>query len=135
MRPGTLGQPVDGFDVRVRDEDGNDLPPGEVGRLWVAGESRAVGYWRNAAGNADVFRGRWVVTGDLVSRDEEGYFTYHGRSDDVLKVSGKWLAPKEVEDCLAGHPQIERCAVIGVENESGLTEPVAFVKAQGEGPG
>ncbi len=127
--PGTLGQPVEGFDVRVRDEDGQDLPAGEVGRLWVAGDSRAIGYWRNAAKSAEVFRGRWVVTGDLVSRDEEGFFTYHGRSDDVLKVSGKWLAPKEVEDCLAGHPQIERCAVIGVENESGLTEPVAFVLA------
>ncbi len=129
VRPGTLGQPVEGFDVRVRDEQGHNLKSGEIGRLWVAGESRAIGYWRNAAKSAEAFRGRWFVGGDLVSRDADGFFTYHGRSDDVLKVSGKWLAPKEVEDCLVAHPEIQRCAVVGIEDSAGLTQPCAFVLA------
>ncbi len=127
VRAGTLGQAVEGFDVRIRNDDGQDLGANEIGRLWVAGDSLAKGYWRNDQRTAEAFRGRWFVGGDLASRDEDGFFTYHGRSDDILKVSGKWLAPKEVEDCLATHPDIERCAVVGVENDSGLTEPCAFV--------
>ncbi len=131
VKPGTLGRAVPGFEVRVCDDDGRELPDGEVGRLWVRGDSRALGYWQNAATTAAAFRGEWFVGGDLVRRDAEGYVTYCGRSDDVLKVGGKWLAPQEVESCLLEHPAVAECAVVGVENEAGLTKPVAFVVVKG----
>lgn len=130
VRPGTLGRPIPGFDVRVRDEAGREVASGEVGRLWVAGESRAIGYWQNMDKSVEAFRGKWFVGGDLVSRDEEGFLTYCGRSDDVLKVAGKWLAPQEVENCLKRHPAVDECAVVGVESADGLTKPIAFVLAK-----
>ncbi|MDX1644518.1 MAG: benzoate-CoA ligase family protein, partial [Thermoanaerobaculia bacterium] len=127
VRPGTLGRPVTGFDVKVADDEGREVPRGEVGKLWVRGGSRALGYWRDLRKTMAAFRGEWFVGGDLVTQDEEGYVTYCGRGDDVLKVSGKWLAPQEVESCLARHPAVGDCAVVGVENDQGLTKPVAFV--------
>lgn len=134
-RPGTLGQAVPGFDVEVRDDDGNPLPDGEVGWLWVRGQSRAIGYFQQHEKTCQAFRGEWYVTGDMVRRDEEGYFTYCGRGDDMLKVSGKWLAPKEVENCLLGHESVQECAVVGVTNADGLTKPFAFVRANGTNEG
>jgi benzoate-CoA ligase family protein len=131
VRPGTLGRAVPGFDVRVCDEAGRELPRGEVGRLWVRGGSRAWGYWQSMEKTAEAFRGEWFVGGDLVQMDEEGYVTYCGRGDDVLKVGGKWVVPSEVESCLLEHPAVEECAVVGVENEEGLTKPFAFVVARG----
>lgn len=130
VRPGTLGRPIEGFDIRVCDDEGREVERGEVGRLWVRGDSRAQGYWQNMDKTAEAFRGDWFVGGDLVSRDEEGFITYCGRSDDVLKVAGKWLAPQEVENCLKRHPAVDECAVVGMETEEGLTKPVAFVLAK-----
>ena len=138
VRPGTLGTPVPGFDVRVRDEEGRDLPDGEVGWLWVRGGSRALGYWQRMEKTTEAFRGEWYVSGDMVVRDEGGAFTYCGRGDDMLKVSGKWLAPSEVEDCLLGHPAVREVAVVGVEEEGGLLKPAACVvpdAAAAVGPG
>jgi benzoate-CoA ligase family protein len=129
VRPGTLGRVVDGFDVRVCDDHGRELPAGEVGALWVSGRSRAIGYWQQMERTAAAFRGEWYVTGDLVSRDAEGYFTYAGRSDEMLKVGGKWVAPQEVEGCLLGHPAVRECAVVGVADAAGLVKPHAFVVA------
>jgi len=134
VRPGTLGRVVEGFELAVRDDDGNDLAAGEVGRLWVRGDSRAICYWQNLEQTAEAFRGEWFVGGDLVSRDADGYVTYCGRADDVLKVAGKWLVPQEVESCLMTHPAVKECAVVGVENEEGLTKPYAFVLPAGEQP-
>lgn len=134
VKPGTLGRPVPGFDVEIRDADGNLLPTGEVGRLWVRGNSRAIGYWQNSKQTAAAFRGEWFVGGDLVCRDEDGYITYCGRADDVLKVGGKWLAPQEVESCLMKHPAVDECAVVGVETADGLTKPWAFVVAKENPP-
>lgn len=134
VRPGTLGRPVPGFEIDIRGEDGESLPDGEVGRLWVRGNSRAIGYWQNTSQTAEAFQGEWFVGGDLVSRDEEGYITYCGRADDVLKVGGKWLVPQEVESCLMKHPAVDECAVIGVETEEGLTKPWAFVTAKESSP-
>jgi benzoate-CoA ligase family protein len=130
VKPGTLGRVVPGFELKVCDDDGCELADGEVGRLWVRGESLALGYWQNPAETAAAFRGEWFIGGDLVSRDGEGYVTYCGRSDDVLKVGGKWLAPQEVESCLMRHPAVAECAVVGVENEAGLIKPFAFVVAK-----
>ncbi len=132
VRPGTLGQVVPGFDVRVRDEEGRDLPDGEVGRLWVAGASRALAYWQDQEQSQDAFRGPWYVSGDLVRRDADGYFTYCGRANDVIKVGGKWLEPAEVESCLMTHPGVKECAVIGAPDQDGLTKPFAFVVAKGD---
>jgi benzoate-CoA ligase family protein len=129
VRPGTIGVPVPGFEVEVRDADGRSLPPGEVGALWVRGDSRAIGYWRNMERTKSVFRGEWVVTGDLVRRDDDGYFTYAGRDDDAMKVKGRWLLPAEVEDCLLQHPSVLECGVVGVPDPAGLVKPVAFVAA------
>lgn len=130
VRPGTLGRAVDGFEVRVRDEDGVDLPDGETGWLWVRGGARAWGYWRELEKTQATFRGDWVVTGDLVTRDADGFFTYRGRGDDVLKVGGKWFSPAEVEACLLRHPAVAECAVVGVVDAAGLTKPHAWVIAR-----
>ena len=116
--------------MRVCDDDGRELPAGEVGALWVRGGSRAIGYWQQAERTAAAFRGEWYVTGDLVSRDASGYFTYAGRGDDMLKVAGKWVAPAEVEDCLLGHAAVKECAVVGATDASGLVKPWAFVVLQ-----
>ena len=130
VKPGTMGRVVEGFDVRVCDDEGRELPPGEVGALWVRGASRALGYWQQAERTAAAFRGEWYVTGDLVSRDAEGYFTYAGRGDDMLKVGGKWVAPAEVEDCLLTHASVKECAVVGASDANGLVKPRAFVVLQ-----
>jgi len=127
VRPGTLGTVVPGFDVKVCDDVGRELPAGEVGALWVRGESRAIGYWQQMDKTKQGFRGEWYVSGDMVRRDADGYFTYCGRADDLLKVSGKWLAPQEVENCLLQHPAVKEVAVVGVVGEHGLVKPHAFV--------
>ncbi|MCG8460804.1 MAG: AMP-binding protein, partial [Holophagales bacterium] len=128
VRPGTLGRAVDGFEVEVRDPEGRPLPDGQVGRLWVRGGSRALAYWQHQEKSHDAFRGEWFAAGDLVERDAEGYITYCGRDDDTLKVAGRWLIPREVEDCLARHAAVAECAVVGVSDEAGLTKPHAFVR-------
>lgn len=135
VRPGTLGRVVEGFDLRVRDSEGRDLPSGEVGRLWVRGSSRAIGYWHDQEKTQEAFRGPWFVGGDLVQQDAEGYVTYCGRGDDVLKVGGKWLVPRELESCLLRHPGVAECAVVGAEDEEGLTKPFAFVLPRGPAEG
>jgi benzoate-CoA ligase family protein len=127
VRPGTLGRVVPGFEIRACDDGGSAVPPGEVGRLWVRGDSRALGYWQNLPQTAETFRGEWVALSDLVSVDAEGWVTYSGRADDVLKVGGKWCTPQEIEACLLQHPAVKECAVVGAEDGEGLTKPVAFV--------
>jgi benzoate-CoA ligase len=127
VKPGTIGQAVEGFDVRVCDDEGNDVPANEVGVLRVRGNSLAIGYWRNMEKTKAHFHGEWNVTGDMVRRDEDGWFTYCGRSDELLKVSGKWLSPGEVENCLLQHPAVKECAVVGKADENGLIKPRAYV--------
>jgi len=134
VAPGTLGKPVAGFDVRVRDDDGRDVPDGEVGWLWVSGRSRAIAYVQQMEKTASAFRGEWYVSGDMVRRDEHGNFVYCGRGDDMLKVGGKWLAPGEVENCLLTHPAVKEVAVVGVPDEHGLTKPHAFVTVHEQTP-
>ncbi|HET7694054.1 MAG TPA: AMP-binding protein, partial [Gemmatimonadota bacterium] len=134
VRPGTLGKAVPGFDVEVRDDEGRPVPDGEVGWLWVRGGSRAIAYWHRMQRTMEAFRGEWYVSGDMVSRDADGIFTYAGRADDMLKVSGKWLAPGEVESCLLEHPDVAEVAIVGVIGERGLTVPRACV-VRVNGPG
>jgi benzoate-CoA ligase family protein len=127
VRRGTLGEVVPGFEIRVMDEEGREVPDGTMGHLWVRGGSRALGYWQQLDKSQTCFRGDWVVTGDLVRRDADGYYTYGGRADELLKVSGKWLSPTEVESCLLLHPAVSQVAVVGVADANGLVKPCAYV--------
>ena len=135
VKPGSLGRVVEGFDLEVRDEDGAPLGPDEVGYLWVRGDSRAIGYWQQMEKTRDAFRGEWYVSGDMISMDAAGYVTYHGRGDDMLKVSGKWLSPQELENCLLEHTAVEEVAVVGVATDEGLVKPRAFVIPAADRPG
>jgi benzoate-CoA ligase family protein len=130
VRPGTLGTVVHGFDIKACDESGREVPAGETGWLWVRGGSRAISYWQDLDKTSHAFRGDWYVSGDLVSIDADGYVTYCGRGDEMLKVSGKWLAPAEVESCLLSHPLVGEVAVVGVLDASGLMKPCAYVVAR-----
>lgn len=132
VRPGTLGKVVPGFEIRICDDDGNDVPTDDVGRLWVRGDSLGLGYWEDPEKTAEAFRGEWFVGGDLVSIDEDGYVTHRGRADDAIKVKGKWFRPQEVESTLLDHDAVEECAVIAVTDETGLARPVAFVVRSSE---
>jgi benzoate-CoA ligase family protein len=125
-RPGTLGQAVPGYAARVVDDDGRELPDGETGRLWVEGDTTALMYWNARGGSVATYAGDVVMSGDLFARDADGFFHYRGRADDMLKVGGIWVAPQEIERCLAGHPDVAECAVAGYE-EDGLEKPRAFV--------
>ena len=127
VRPGTLGTAVPGFEVRLCDDDGREVAPGEVGRMRVRGGSRAHGYWQHPEATRRAFAGEWYISGDMMSRDRDGYFTYQGRDDDLLKVSGKWFSPREAEECLLEHRDVKEVVVVGIETEEGLTVPAAFV--------
>jgi benzoate-CoA ligase family protein len=130
VRPGTLGRVVPGFEIKACDDDGEPVAAGEMGALWVRGRSRALGYWQQLDRTAAAFRGEWYVTGDLVAIDADGYVTYGGRADEMLKVGGRWVAPQEVESCLLQHPAVAECAVVGVADAAGLVKPQAFVVAR-----
>jgi benzoate-CoA ligase family protein len=133
-RPGTLGRLVPGYEARLVDESGEDVAPGEPGELWLRGGTAALMYWGERQKSLDTFVGDEVRTGDLLSRDEAGYFTYRGRADSLLKVGGIWVAPDEVEACLAAHEAVAEAAVVGVERR-GLTTTRAYVVAAAAGAG
>jgi benzoate-CoA ligase family protein len=126
VRPGSVGEVVPGYEARLLDEEGQPVPDGEPGELWVSGESAAVMYWGDHEKSKRTFSGDLVRTGDLFARDEDGWFWYRGRADDLLKVGGIWVAPVEIENCLLRHPAVAECAVVGYD-EGGLTLPGAWV--------
>jgi 4-hydroxybenzoate-CoA ligase len=124
---GTTGKPVAGYDVRIVDEKGEDVPDGEIGELVVRGPSAAEGYWNQRAKSRRTFVGEWTYTGDKFRRDADGYYHYCGRTDDMFKVSGLWVSPFEVEDALASHEAVLEAAVVGKEDADGLIKPRAFI--------
>ncbi len=131
VKPGTLGRVVEGYELRILPEDAEGpgaapVPPGEIGVLWVKGDSVSQGYFRDRDKSWKTFHGHWCRTGDLFSIDEAGYLTFQGRADDLFKVGGIFVAPREVEDCLLGHPAVSVAAVIPAD-EQGLTKPKAIV--------
>jgi benzoate-CoA ligase family protein len=126
VRLGSVGEVVPGYEAVLVDTDGKPVPEGEVGELWIKGESTALMYWNDHQKSKRTFSGDWIYTGDLFERDRNGYFWYHGRADDLLKVGGIWVAPLEIEHCLLEHPDVLECAVVGFEKE-GLTIPCAWV--------
>ncbi|MBB6472653.1 benzoate-CoA ligase family protein [Sphaerisporangium rubeum] len=129
-RQGSLGQAVPGYRARVVDSGGDTVPDGEVGVLEIVGETCALEYWRSPEKSAQTFPAPHTVrSGDLFSRDADGFFYYKGRADDLLKVSGVWVAPSEIENCLRAHPAVADCAVVGYQVD-GLTLPRAWVVAR-----
>ncbi|HKY32899.1 MAG TPA: benzoate-CoA ligase family protein [Candidatus Polarisedimenticolia bacterium] len=127
VREESLGRLVPGYEARVVGPGGEDLPDGEQGTLWVKGGSTALCYWQRRASSRATFRGDWCVTGDQFRRDQEGYFYYCGRTDDMLKVGGIFVSPLEIEDCLLGHDAVREAAVVGEADDGGLTKPKAYV--------
>ena len=124
---GTSGVPVDGYDLRLVDEDGKDVADNEIGELSVRGELSAAGYWNQREKSRHTFVGEWTRTGDKYVRRPDGVYTYCGRTDDMFKVSGIWVSPFEVEEALITHPQVLEAAVVPAEDANGLIKPKAFV--------
>lgn len=116
-----------GYDLRIVDEHGHDVPDGEIGELLVAGPSAAIAYWNNRPKSLATFHGPWTRTGDKYVRDRDGYYAYAGRSDDMLKVSGIWVSPFEVESALLGHDKVLEVAVVAHEDTDRLIKPKAYI--------
>lgn len=126
VRYGTTGTPVGGYDIELRGEDGRPVAVGEIGELFVRGPSAALMYWNNRAQSRTTFQGEWTKSGDKYVRAGDGYYTYSGRSDDMLKVGGQYVSPFEVEAALMRHDAVLEAAVVG-KMEGGLTKTLAFV--------
>jgi benzoate-CoA ligase len=126
IKPGSLGRIVAGYEARIVDAGDNEVPTGEMGTLKIKGDSAALCYWNAHEKSKETFAGDWCTTGDQFHMDAEGYYWYHGRTDDMLKVSGVFVAPAEIENCLLQHEAILECAVVGHESD-GLVKPKAFV--------
>jgi benzoate-CoA ligase len=127
VRPGSTGVPVPGYELRLVDETGGDVPRGQLGDLLVRGDSTMALYWNKHDATATALKGDWIRTGDKYWQDADGYFFHGGRSDDMLKVSGQWVSPVEVEAALIAHASVLECAVVGQEDADGLTKPHAYV--------
>jgi benzoate-CoA ligase len=122
-----LGKEVPGYEAKILDEEGKEVSEGEVGTLWVKGDSAGLLYWGHHSKTKQTFQGEWVNTGDLFRRDGDGYYWFMGRGGDLLKVGGIFVAPLEIENCLLAHPDIKEAAVLGVPDEQGLIKPHAFI--------
>src|SRR5437764_1263683 len=127
VKPGSLGRIVEGYQARIVDADENELPVGEMGTLKIKGDSAALCYWNAHEKSKATFAGDWCTTGDQFHVDEDGYYWYHGRTDDMLKVSGIYAAPAEIENCLLQHEAVLEAAVVGHDDGSGLFKPKAFL--------
>jgi benzoate-CoA ligase len=127
VRYGTTGKPVPGYEIRLADEQGREVAVGEIGELQINGPTSATHYWGNRAKSVTTFIGPWTRAGDKYTRDAQGYYTYGGRSDDMMKVSGMYVSPFEVEAALMTHPDVLEAAVVGVPDEQNLIKPKAFV--------
>lgn len=136
VKPGSLGRIVSGYEARIVDGEGREVPVGEMGTLRIKGDSAALCYWNAHEKSKETFAGDWCTTGDQFHLDAEGYYWYHGRTDDMLKVSGVFVAPAEIENCLLQHEAVREAAIIGHDGGDGLVKPKAFVVLQeGHAPG
>jgi len=136
VKPGSLGRVVEGYELKILAEDADGagataLPPGEIGVLWVKGDSVAHGYFGDRDKSWKTFHGHWCRTGDLFSIDADGYLYFQGRADDLFKVGGIFVAPREVEDCLLAHPAVSVVAVIPGD-DGGLTKPKAVIELRAD---
>jgi benzoate-CoA ligase len=126
-QPASSGMPVVGYEIRLVDESGQEVPAGVPGQLRVSGASAATGYWCRSQATRRSFEGEWFRSGDIYVRSEDGRYTYLGRVDDMFKVGGEWVAPAEVEAVLMEHAGVLESVVVGAPREDGLVQPVAFV--------
>ena len=127
IRPGSTGKLVPGYEAKIVDDKLNEVPKGEIGTVWIKGDSIAACYWNKHAKTKQSMIGEWFNTDDKFFMDEEGFFYYVGRSNDMLKVGGIWVSPIEVEACLIGHPAVLECAVVPGRDEEDLVKPCAYV--------
>lgn len=127
IRPGSTGKLVPGYEALITDESGHAVMQGDIGNLLIRGDSIAAYYWNKHEKTKDTINGHWIHTGDKYYQDEDGYFWYCGRSDDMLKVSGQWVSPVEVEAALIAHPAVLECAVVGDKDADDLVKPRAYV--------
>ena len=127
IRYGASGKPVPGYGIKIVDDEGKEAAAGTVGDLYVSGPTSAIMYWNNRERTKETFQGPWTRSGDKYYLDEDGYYVYAGRSDDMLKVSGQYVSPFEIEAALATHPGVLEAAVIGAPDENALIKPKAYV--------
>jgi benzoate-CoA ligase len=127
IKAGSTGKVVPGYEARLLDDDGQPVKTGEIGNLMISGGSIASAYWNQRAETKLNMQGEWFVTGDRYLVDEDGFYFFRGRSDDMLRVGGKWLAPQEVENTLNEHPAVVESAVVGYQDAEDLIKPYAFV--------
>jgi benzoate-CoA ligase len=127
IQAGSTGRPVPGYDIKLVDADGAEVPQGEIGDLVVKGPSSAIMYWNKRQKSVDTFKGEWTHSGDKFSVNEAGYYVYAGRTDDMLKVSGIYVSPAEVEATLVKHPSVLEAAVVGANDENQLIKPKAYL--------
>ncbi len=136
FKVGAAGRPVKGYQVELRNDAGEPIQPDEPGVLWVRGDSNAPCYWNKPDKSAETMREGWIYTGDRFEVDADGFYYFRGRADDLIKVSGQWVYPLEIELCLADHPAVKECAVLGVELADKRMSTRAFVvTAEGHAPG
>jgi benzoate-CoA ligase len=127
IKPGSTGKLVPGYAAMITDEDGHPVKQGDIGNLLISGDSIAAYYWNKHEKTKSTINGYWIQTGDKYYQDEEGYYWYCGRSDDMLKVGGQWVSPVEVENTLIMHPAVMEAAVVGVLDDENLVKPKAFI--------
>jgi len=132
QKPGASGKRVPGYELKLTDAEGSEVAAGDSGVLWVRGHSQAPCYWNQPDKTAETMRNGWVYTGDRFRCDADGFYCFEGRADDLVKVSGQWVHPVEVERCLAEHPLVRECAVLALEDENRLKTLVAFVALHDE---
>src|SRR6185369_14175619 len=125
IKPGSLGRIVEGYEAKIVDAD--EVPTGEMGTLKIKGDSAALCYWNAHEKSKATFAGDWCTTGDQFHVDQDGYYWYRGRTDEMLKVGGIFVSPTEIENCLQEHEAVRECAVIGVSDDDKLVKPKAFV--------
>jgi benzoate-CoA ligase family protein len=135
VRPGSSGMVIPGFEARIVDENHHPVVPGEMGDLIVKTDAACTCYWNQHEKTKDTISGHWLRTGDRYYQDADGYFWYGGRSDDMLKVSGTWVSPVEIENQLLEHPEVQEAAVVGRKDEDGLVKTVACVVLRDGNPG
>lgn len=127
VRPGSSGELIPGYHARIVDDDGRPVPQGEIGNLLIKGDSICSNYWNQHEKTKDTIEGHWFRTGDKYYQDSNGYFWHAGRSDDLFKVSGRWLSPAEIEGALIAHDAVREAAVVAHEDGDRLLKPAAFV--------
>jgi benzoate-CoA ligase len=126
-RPGSSGTVIPGYEAKLVDESDSEVAKGEIGALLIRGDSICAGYWNQHEKTKQAFMGAWIRTGDKYYQDEDGYFWYAGRADDLFKVNGRWLSPAEVESALIAHPAVQEAAVVSRIDDNNLTKPAAYV--------